>query len=185
MNKHILKLFVVLILSLALFACKTTPNKYPTYQEAVANWKSYHDVADWLNNNFYFSWSRVSHAQKQGLVRQPKNLYNIKKGYCIDAALFAQRALNKINPEYKASLIYIDNLEPNQNDHWVTGFYEKGQLYVMDYGTGGGGWMSMRGVHGPYDSLDQYRNFLSTLSIKTFTVGEVVWNDLPYRFMED
>ena len=126
----------------------------------------------------------MRHGRKEGLVRQPTNLYDIRSGYCIDAAHFAQRALNKVNPDYKARLIYVKNIEPNENDHWVTGFYDKGQLYVMDYGAGPG-WVSMEGVHGPYESLDQYQKFLSSLNIKTFTVGEVMWNDLPYRYNED
>jgi len=161
-----------------------TANKYPTYQDALNNWTSYHDVASWLNTHFNFSWSRVSHAQKEGLVRKPENLYDIRKGYCIDAALFAKRSLNKIDPDYKAQLIYIDNIQANENDHWVTGFYDKDQLYVMDYGAGIG-WNSMNGVHGPYESLDQYHGFLSSLRISTFTVGRVMWRDLPYKFNED
>ena len=181
MNRYMQNFFVVLTFAFVLFACKT-PNKYPTYQDALANWTSYHDVADWLKSNFNFSFSRQSHASREQLVRKPKNLYDIRSGYCIDAALFAKTSLNQINPDYKARLIWIQN--KLKNDHWVTGFYEEGQLYVMDYGAGPG-WVAMHGVHGPYESLKEYRMFLANLNIPNFSVGEVAWLDLSYRFNED
>ena len=178
-------IFIVLAMILALTACKTTPNKYPTYQDALTNWTSYHDVANWLNSRFNYSYSRLSHGKKEKLVRKPKNLYEIRKGYCVDAAYFAKRSLNEINPEYKAELVWIENLQPDQNSHYATGFYDKGQLYVMDYGAGPYWAEAMHGVHGPYESLDQYRGFMSTLGIRNFTVGKVVWLDLPYTYNED
>jgi hypothetical protein len=38
---------------------------------------------------------------------------------------------------------------------------------------------AMQGVHGPYDSLDEYRDYLATLNIPDFEVGEVVFRDMP------
>jgi len=44
----------------------------------------------------------------------------------------------------------------------------------MDYGAGPE-WGSMKGVHGPYDSLDQYAEFLRSLNIKRFAPELVAW----------
>ena len=133
------------------------------------------DVAKWLNSRFSFSSKRQSQARGAGVARNPESLYEIRKGYCTDAAYFAKESLNKINPEYKARLIYIDNRERG-NNHWATGFYVNSELYVMDYGAGPN-WEEMHGVHGPYKSLDEYHRFLASLQIPKFRVGSVGWND--------
>jgi hypothetical protein len=48
----------------------------------------------------------------------------------------------------------------------------------MDYGTGEK-WEDMQGVHGPYNSLDEYRNFLASLDLPNFEVGDVQFRDMP------
>jgi hypothetical protein len=140
--------FISLTIILVLTVCMP-PNKYPTYQEAMAHWTSYHDVANWLNNSFNISFRRLNHGKREQLVRKPENLYEIRRGYCIDAAYFAKRSLNEINPDYKAQFVWIQNLQPHENSHWATGFYDNGQIYIMDYGASDY-WQDMHGVHGPY-----------------------------------
>ena len=163
-----------------LTSCATI-NKYPTYQEALSSWPSHEDVATWLTRKFIYSYKR---ARQEGgtAARKPNNLYQNPKGHCLDAAYFAQRTLNKINPEYKAKLIFILNKGKGLN-HFATGFYINGDIFVMDYGTGYN-WASMQGVHGPYKSLYEYHRFLSSLQIQGFRVGSVSWNE-GYSFSED
>jgi hypothetical protein len=48
----------------------------------------------------------------------------------------------------------------------------------MDYGTGRK-WKEMQGVHGPYNSLDEYRDYLASLSLPNFKVGKVIFRDMP------
>jgi hypothetical protein len=57
-----------------------------------------------------------------------------------------------------------------------------GKLYIMDYGAGGG-WGAMNGIHGAYDSLHGYVEFLSSptllssLKIFRFKVGPMKYVD--------
>jgi hypothetical protein len=155
------------------------------YEETVSGWRSYEDVADWLNGNFEFDKKRQKvirkRLQSQGpdglLIRDPAALFSGPRGYCGDAANFARDALGRINPAYDPRWVFIDNSKPGAN-HWVTGFTVDGKLYIMDYGTGKK-WQAMMGVHGPYDSLDDYAGYLRSLDIKGFGVGEVRWREMP------
>ena len=176
------KILAVLTMIIALTACQTTPT-YNNYDKALANWTSYEDVAKWLNSKFNYSIERQRQAKGAGVARSPESLYEIGKGYSTDAAYFAKESLNKINPEYKARLIYIDNRERG-NNHWATGFYVNGELYVMDYGAGPN-WKEMHGVHGPYKSLPEYYHFLEMLHVPNFRVKSLYWRDLPDSFTRD
>lgn len=151
------------------------------YEATVSKWTSYEDVAKWLDGNFAFDHSRLNlilkRTQRNGpgglLARPATETYDTKAGYCTDAANFAIEALNRINPEYKARYIFIKN-QHGQPHHWVTGFMQDGKIMVMDYGAGPE-WRSMKGVHGPYDSLDQYADFLRSLDIRKFAPELVEW----------
>jgi hypothetical protein len=156
------------------------------YEDAVAGWKSYEEVESWLSRNFTFDKSRqkqiARRLKQQGpsglLVRNPAVLYESNhRGYCADSANFTIDSLNKIDPAYNARWVFIWN-EAGRPNHWVAGFDYKGKLYIMDYGTGKK-WKAMQGVHGPYDSLDDYRAYLTSLNLPNFEVGEVVFRDMP------
>ena len=86
-------------------------------------------------------------------------------------------ALNKINPDYQARYVFIRN-RAGPAHHWVTGFNLDGKVMVMDYGASPE-WSAMRGVHGPYESLSGYADFLATLRIRGFAVDTVEWRDMP------
>lgn len=157
-----------------------------SYEDAVAEWKSYKDVASWLNKNFVFEKSRQKQIskrlKKQGppglLVRNPATLYeDNNRGYCADSANFAIKSLNKIDPSYNARWVFIWN-EKGRPNHWVAAFEFNGKLYIMDYGTGRK-WEEMQGIHGPYDSIDEYRDYLASLNLPGFEVGKVVFRDMP------
>jgi hypothetical protein len=156
-----------------------------SYQDALSEWKSHDDVADWLKSNFSFQKSRQKQIGKrlkaQGpsglLIRNPDNFYENSSGYCADSANFAISTLNKIDPGYNARWVFIWN-DAGRPNHWVAAFDYEGKLYIMDYGTGRK-WSDMQGVHGPYDSLDEYRDFLASLDMPRFKVGEVTYRDMP------
>ncbi|MFC1673608.1 transglutaminase-like domain-containing protein [Pseudomonadota bacterium] len=155
------------------------------YQEAVSSWSSDKDVGEWLRKNFEFDRGRMGTIQKrlksQGpsglLIRSPEALYSNSEGYCADAANFALNALNKIDPEHNARWVFIKNGAGKIN-HWVTGYTVKGKLFIMDYGAGSH-WKAMIGIHGPYNSLDDYANFLTSLGIKGFSPERVFWREIP------
>lgn len=118
--------------------------------------------------------SSVAPANPALLARAPQSTFEGKTGYCTDSANFALQALNRINPEYQAKLIYIKN-QYGQPHHWVTGFINDGKIMAMDYGAGPE-WTGVNGVHGPYDSLEQYAEFLSSLRIRRFSPESVEWH---------
>lgn len=155
------------------------------YAGQVAQWASYKDVAAWLDDNFVFDKARLDQVQgrvrESGpnglLARNPASTFALKQGYCTDAASFAIDALNRINPEYKAGWVFIKN-GAGPPHHWVAGFQADGKTYIMDYGPGPE-WRQMRGVHGPYESLDEYKAFLSGLNLRRFFPERVEWREMP------
>lgn len=155
------------------------------YRDAVSSWQSHEDVGRWLESHFVFDTSRQkaiqSRLKSQGpsglLVRSPDKLFTEKKGYCADSANFALNALNEIDPAYNPRWVFVKNAAGSPN-HWVTAFDYEGKTYVMDFGAGKK-WKAMNGVHGPYDSLSEYRDFLASLNLRGFKVGDVRYRDMP------
>lgn len=175
---------ILLMLASSLLAT-TAMGAGSNYETEVLKWQTHEDVAKWLNTNFVFDKNRQAQGllqlKKTGpenmLTRKPETLFENHYGYCRDAAGFAKDALNRINPEHQARYIFIKNKYGAPN-HWVTGFHVNDKLYVMDYGAGKH-WAAMEGVHGPYESLESYRDFLASLSIKGFAPEFVKWRDIP------
>jgi hypothetical protein len=170
----------------AIFACLLSVSAVAetAYDATVSKWTSQQDVAGWLKTNFVFDQNRQAEVQRQlkdtgpehVLTRKPATLFESHNGYCRDSAGFAKDALNKIDPAHNARYIFIKNKFGAPN-HWVTGYTVDGKLYVMDFGAGQH-WAALEGVHGPYDSLDDYKNFLASLNIKRFGPELVVWRDI-------
>ncbi len=111
MKTKLLSLVVILLTSCSVASTGS-------YEDAVVKWKSYKDVANWLNSHFSFEKSRqrqiLSRLKKQGpsglLIRNPATLYeNNHRGYCADSANFAIKSLNKIDPSYNARWVFIWN----------------------------------------------------------------------------
>jgi hypothetical protein len=176
-----MKILTILVASFILVSCgKSIP-----YKEAQQNFKQPEDVGKWLDSNFYFDKSRQSKVAKrlkqQGasglLVKSDEAVYNNSSGYCVDSANFAMHNINEIDPAYNARWVFIKNASGRPN-HWVTAFDRGGKLWIMDYGTGDK-WVAMQGVHGPYDSLDEYKAFLASLNLPKFKVGDVYYRDMP------
>ncbi len=152
------------------------------YKSEVSNWKSDKDVAKWMRNNWHFdknlAKSVVRKIRSEGpgavTVKSAEEIFETSKGWCKDAANFAKDTLNTINPEYKAGYIFINNKVKGAPNHWVTGFKKEGKLYVMDYGAGSH-WKSMMGLHGPYDSIKEYEEYLSNINAKNFELDFAIW----------
>lgn len=156
-----------------------------SYDAALRNWKNYQDVGKWLEKNFSFDPARLQlmlgRVRPQGptglLARSPAKTFEMKRGYCTDSAKLAIDALNTIDPAYDAQYVFIKN-KAGPAQHWVTGFKVDGKIMVMDYGASPE-WWRMLGIHGPYESLDQYRDFLASLNVKGFSVDFVEWRKMP------
>ena len=190
------KLVYVVITLFIAFLFTGCGNTQP-YPETVKSWKSHEDVAKWMKSN----WS-MDNSTRLRLVRNikkmrssgadmstitaasismlPEESYNKAKGHCADAAVLIKDSLNKINPEYNAKIIFIMNVYGPPN-HWVTGFYIKDELYIMDFGAGKH-WSDMMGIHGPYKSLDGYATFLENVDAKNFKLDFVEWRDYSQSY---
>jgi hypothetical protein len=161
------------------FVASCATMKSATYEETVAQWTSYQNVASWMKTNFHFDYQRAKYwlsTRTKLQPRTPDQTFKLKSGICHDAAVFARDTLNRIDPKYDAKVLFIINSFglPNHNvatfNHHVATFTMDGKLYIMDYGAGGP-WGAMNGIHGPYDSLHGYAEFLSSLKLFQFEVG--------------
>ena len=121
---------LVLIAPLLLLLSLSCTASAEFYEDAVSKWKSYKDVSTWLKSNFYFDKNRqkkiLKRFKKQGpsglLVWNPTSLYEDNhKGYCADAANFAIKSLNKIDPSYNARWVFIWN-NKGPPHHWAAAF---------------------------------------------------------------
>jgi hypothetical protein len=180
---------IVIVITLGFTGCANTK----PYPQTLKSWKSYKDVATYMQNNFRFDTSRQAEFAKDlkiykrnnsgdmydftasTLSLKPIETYNRGGGMCSDAETLIKDALNKINPDYNAKTIFISNAEGPPH-HWVTGFYVDGKLHVMDYGAGSH-WREMMGTHGPYNSLNDYGNFLESINAQGFKLDFVRWRN--------
>jgi hypothetical protein len=89
------------------------------------------------------------------IPRTPEETFQLKSGIYIDAVEFSKKTLNQINPSYKAQTAVIF-IRPNVFNHYVCAFKKDGKLFILDYGTP---YKEITGVHGPYNSLDEYKRF--------------------------
>ena len=154
------------------------------YGTTLATWTSYQDVADWLRSHFKFDHGRLNlilqRTRQNGpsglLARSAGATFQTKSGYCTDSAAFAIQSLNQIHPGYNARYIFIKN-RFGQPHHWVAGFMVDGKIMVLDYGASAE-WAGMNGVHGPYDSLEQYAQYIGGLRIAKFSPESVEWRNV-------
>lgn len=151
------KLYYLLLLLLV--GCATV-----SYEDRVSKWDSYMDVARWMRTNFRY--------EKTYRMRNAEKVYKYGSGNCQDGTNFVVQTLNRINPQYNARSVFINN--PSGNNHWAAAFDYNGKLYIMDYSTGRG-WARMQGTHGPYNSLSEYHKFLDSLPIPNFNVKSVTF----------
>ena len=133
---------------------KPAPEK--TYDETVSEWKSYEDLVKWMENDFSFDKERYEKFEGTLPVpRTPQETFQLKSGIYIDAAMFLKETLNRINPSYKAQVVILI-IQPHRFNHYACSFRKDGKLFIMDYGTP---YKEVTGVHGPYSSLEEYKEF--------------------------
>lgn len=140
------------------FLLSPIPSWAETYDQWVENCRSYKDVAVWLNDQFRYEKDRNGDGQpfspgnKKRLRNQRlEEIYRSRCGCTLDASLFARETLNRINPDYRAEIIYL-SLDRSQT-HYLCGFFLGGNLFVMDYGNF---YENMIGTNGPFKNLDHY-----------------------------
>jgi hypothetical protein len=146
---------------------KTSPEKTPalkpfpgkTYAEAISEWKSYQDVAKWMENDFSLDGDRYKRYEGTlPIPRASEETFRLKSGIYVDAAYFLKETLNRINPSYNARIAVLI-MRPYGFNHYVCSFKAGVKLFLMDYGTP---YREITGIHGPYDSLEEYKKFYET-----------------------
>ncbi|MGZ3494143.1 MAG: transglutaminase-like domain-containing protein [Thermodesulfobacteriota bacterium] len=126
-----------------------------SYHETVSRWKTHKDLEKWMAKDFSLDTERF--RRFEGTLpppRTPEETFKLKSGIYIDAAIFAKAALDRIDPSYQAKIVVL--LIPGGANHYVCSFKKEGKLFIMDYGTP---YPSIVGVHGPFDSLEEYKRF--------------------------
>jgi hypothetical protein len=147
-----MKAFVSLaVISLAF----VSPSWAETYSNWLARCKSYKDVANWLNENFYCD-GEDARGQNPGKMKSPparsaEEVFRRKTGISLDAAQFAKDSLNRINPEYRAEVFHLGG--EKSRGQYVCGFHVGGRLFVMDYANPR---EKIMGTHGPFRNLGEY-----------------------------
>jgi len=132
------------------------PSPGKTYTEATSQWKSHQDLVKWMERDFSLDVERYKRFEGTlPIPRTPEETFQLKSGIYIDAVEFSKKTLNQINPSYKAQTAVI-LVRPNVFNHYVCAFKKDGKLFVLDYGTP---YKEITGVHGPYNSLDEYKRF--------------------------
>jgi len=148
LKAKILSVLILLLYGCAMFSVKT-------YDETVSGWKSHKDVEKWLAKDFSLDMERFKRFE--GTLpppRTPEETFKLKSGIYIDAAIFARATLNRINPSYQAKIVVL--LIPGGANHYACSFKKEGKLFIMDYGTP---YPSIVGVHGPFNILNEYKQF--------------------------
>jgi len=143
---------------LLFFLLSPAPSWAETYEKWVERCGSYKDVAAWLNHNFRYEQDRNGDGKafskgnnSHSRIQSPKETFRYRCGCPLDASFFARETLNRINPDYRAEIIYL-SLDRSQA-HYLCGFFLGGKLFVMDYGNPH---ENMTGTHGPFRDLDDY-----------------------------
>jgi len=127
-----------------------------TYSETVSSWKSYRALVRWMEKEFSLDIDRFRRFEgKSPPSRTPEETFNLRSGIYVDAAVLAKEALNRINPAYRARIVVVI-MRPYGNNHYVCSFRDGGKIWIMDYGTP---YKEVTGLHGPYNSLQEYRVF--------------------------
>ena len=141
------------ILILLLSGCAMIPVR--SYDETLSRWKTHKDLEKWMAKDFSLDMERFRRFERTlPPPRTPEETFKLKSGIYIDAAIFAKAALNRIDPSYQAKIVVL--LISGGANHYVCSFKKEGKLFIMDYGTP---YQSITGVHGPFNSLEEYKRF--------------------------
>jgi hypothetical protein len=132
------------------------PPRGKTYADAISQWKSYQDLVRWMEKDFSVDMERFKKFEGTLPVpRAPHETFQRKSGIYIDAAIFVEETLNRIDPSYKARVVVLVT-RPSGLNHYVCSFEKEGKIFIMDYGTP---YQPIVGVHGPFKAIEEYRVF--------------------------
>ncbi|WP_428657267.1 transglutaminase-like domain-containing protein [Runella sp.] len=132
-----------------------------SYEAVTKQWKNVAEVNQWIKANFSYSIERAkqlaenSSTREQTHIYTPAELYQLKKGVCIDLSRFAVETLNRIDTSKDVQYLMIE-FEPIIIDssiirkHWLAAYQDTSGYYLFAD--------SKRPGHlaGPYNSIDDF-----------------------------
>jgi hypothetical protein len=139
----------------------TRVNINSSYNEAVQEWKTVRDVNVWVAENFHYDLDRAmrladnSKTREETFIYTPVELFNLKKGSCIDLSRFAFETISSIDPSIEVKYLMIE-FEPLHigkillRRHWMVVYKENGQFYTIA-DTKYPGY-----IDGPYENIDDF-----------------------------
>jgi hypothetical protein len=159
------------VLTIVIFLCWINFAWGESYEEWVSTCKDYRDVSKWLSRNMNYDYQRYDEIWVQlrrylsqeidmeGLivVRGPEETFKRRSGTCHDSSVFAKHSLNRINPNYKAEIVFLAVV--GKYAHYQCGFWMDEKLFIMDYAAGLKEKSNrVEGTHGPFRDLGEYRS---------------------------
>jgi hypothetical protein len=177
MKKYRILVLAIIFLVSGCTATKTTLTPDNRYEDWLSTCKDYKDVVKWMDNHFSYNMLKNydCFSRDDGTLCEatsPQMTFQKKSGVCFDAAIFAKVSLNRINPDYRAEIVFILPQDIT-GTHYVTGFYMGGKLFILDYGVPFHA--KQRGTWGPFKNLDEYIQVYLTKTtrgnIKTYHFG--------------
>jgi hypothetical protein len=151
-----------------------------SYEASVKQWTTITDVNNWMKQNFHYEINRAKHLAENSSTREktgiysPAELYQIKKGVCIDLSRFAVETINIIDTSKHVQYLLIE-FEPIMIDssiikkHWTAIYQDVLGYYIIADSKRPGH------VAGPYQNVD---DFIS--EYQTFRNRKILsWKILP------
>lgn len=141
-------------------AQKSNKKSKLSYLEAIQKWKTVYDVNHWIAENFKYDMDRAmqfanSNIQRKATIYKPAEVFDHKKGICVDLSRFAFETVQSVNHTIGIKYLMID-FEPLEignsifRKHWMVVFKENNQFYTMA-DTKRPGY-----IGGPYNDLSEW-----------------------------
>ena len=132
-----------------------------SYEEALQQWKTISDVNIWMKDNFRYDFERAKQLSENSSSREktniytPVELYQTKKGVCIDLSRFMVETINIIDTSIHIQYLMIE-FEPIIisgsiiRKHWMTVYQDSLDYYILADSKRPGY------IAGPYKSVDNF-----------------------------
>ena len=113
-----------------------------SYETVLTQWKTVANVNNWIKENFRYSFERAKQLAENSTTREqlhiysPAELYQTKKGVCIDLARFAVETINMLDTSKHIQYLMIE-FEPIIIDssiikkHWMAVYRDSSGYYFL------------------------------------------------------
>ncbi len=132
-----------------------------SYDKALQQWKTVSDVNNWMRGNFRYDIERAKQLSENSSTREktgiysPVELYQAKKGVCIDLSRFAVETINLIDTSKHIQYLMIE-FEPIVIDgsiikkHWMAVYQDSSGYYFLADSKRPGH------IAGSYENIDDF-----------------------------